>query len=170
MMKNATYSTQGHAARRGAMRGVAAVELALLIIPMLLLVFGVAEYGRALYQYNTLVKSVRDSARMLTLYSPSDADYPLAQAKCQAVYGTSCDKKGAPLLPGLTTDMVIVCNPTTAEGCDLPAYGNVPTGNGTINLVEVRIHGYQFTPMVPAVTNVSVFMFNDIRVTMRQIL
>ena len=51
---------------RQATRGGVTVEFALLLIPLLFIVFGVAEYGRALYQYNTLVKAVRDSVRYIS--------------------------------------------------------------------------------------------------------
>jgi len=42
--------------RHRAQRGVAAIEFALVLLPMLLLAFGVVEYGRAIYQYNTLAR------------------------------------------------------------------------------------------------------------------
>jgi Flp pilus assembly protein TadG len=43
--------------------GIATVELAIVAPIMLLILLGVAEMGRALFQYNTLSKAVRDSAR-----------------------------------------------------------------------------------------------------------
>lgn len=159
------------ATKQAEIRGVVAVEFALLFIPLVLLVFGVAEFGRALYQYNTLAKAVRDSARMLSQYNPADADYPLADAKCLAVYGkTGCSTSDVPLAPGLTTVMVVVCNPISSAGCPGSTYASVPTGSGTINLVEVKISGYSFTSVVPYATGVSSIMFNDIHTTMRQIL
>lgn len=157
-------------AKPTALRGVAAVEFALLLVPLILLVFGVAEFGRALYQYNTLAKTVRDSARLLSQYNPADADYPLADAKCLAVYGTTCGKSNVPLAPDLTTDMVVVCNPSTSTGCPGNSYASVPTGSGSVNLVEVRISGYSFTSVVPFVTNAISIAFNNIHATMRQII
>ena len=47
----------------GKQKGVAAVELALIIGPMLIAFFGITEIGRALYQYNALVKSARAAVR-----------------------------------------------------------------------------------------------------------
>lgn len=47
-------------------RGVAAVEFGILLIPLVLLAFGITEYGRAMYQYNALGKSVRSAARYLS--------------------------------------------------------------------------------------------------------
>ena len=46
-------------------RGVAAVEMAVVLPLILLLLFVTAEIGRGFMQYNTLTKSVRDSARYL---------------------------------------------------------------------------------------------------------
>lgn len=168
--------TKAIATQHVAMRGVAAVEFALLLIPLVLLVFGVAEFGRALFQYNTLVKAVRDSARMLSQYNPADADYPLADAKCLAVYGkTGCSGSDVPLAPGLTTAMVVVCNPVNSVGCPGGSYANVSTGSGTINLVEVRITGYMFNfvfnPASLFSSSASTSLgFGAISSTMRQIL
>ncbi len=35
--------------------GAVAVEFALLVIPMLVMVFGITEFGRAMYQYLSLI-------------------------------------------------------------------------------------------------------------------
>lgn len=174
--KNLRRTGRHPVAARTAMRGTAAVEFALLLIPMLLLVFGVTEIGRALFQYNTLAKAVRDSARMLSQYNPADADYPLASAKCLAVYGKpSCSGSDVPLAPGLTTAMVVVCNPVDSSGCPGGAFANVSTGSGTINLVEVKITGYTFNFGVNPASLLTPgaaggFRFSDIGSTMRQIL
>lgn len=150
-------------------RGVAAVELALLIIPLILLFAGVAEFGRALMQYNSLTKAVRDSARFLSIQNPANADYPADEARCLAVFGNrACT--GAALVPGLTTAMVIICNPVSASGCPGNTYSAVETGLGTINLVEVRIQGYNFQAFLPSLTGVNSFAFDDISITMRQVL
>jgi hypothetical protein len=66
-------------------RGVAAVEFAILLIPLLLMLCGVAEFGRAIYQYDALTKATRGATRYLSQFSPDDAGYPAAQAKCMAV-------------------------------------------------------------------------------------
>ena len=144
------------------MRGAVAVEFAILLIPLLLLVLGVSEFGRALYQYNTLVKSVRDSVRHLSHLNPTSSDYSVTQieAKCLAVYGnTSCS--GDTLLPGLTTSMVSI-NPivtTTSTGA-------------SITLVEVRITGYTFNflldPRALMGGGDESITFGDIHATMRQ--
>lgn len=149
--------------------GVAAVELALLIVPLLIMSAGVLEIGRALYQYNSLTKSVRNASRFLSIQSPADADYPADTAKCLAVFGNSgCT--GEPVAPGLTTAMIEICNPVDASACAGNSYSSVETGFGTINLVEVRIVGYPFKPFLPGLSSVAPVVFDNIGSTMRQVL
>lgn len=170
--------------RRLRMRGVAAVEFAIVLIPMILLATGVAEFGRAIYQYETLTKATRDAARYLSLYLPAtDSSYPLAQAQCLVVYGsTSCGVAGTELLPGLTTSMVIVCDALHTTGCsdatDPPAFSglttydandNAATGSatGSISIVEVKVKGYKYQP-IPAYPGLSSITFGNIITVMRQ--
>ena len=143
-------------------RGVAAVEMGVLLLPLVVLTFGTTEYGRAVYQYNTLVKSSRDAARYLSGQGPGDPN-DVTIAQCLAVYGnTTCTAPA--LLPGLTTSMVTVCDSVSCPTDHL----NQTTGSGVVNLVTVSITGYSFTSMVPFVApNIT---FNTISTTMRQIL
>ena len=145
---------------RKPIRGVAAVELALTMIPLLILTFGVTEYGRAIYTYNAIDKAARDAVRYLTAPPPGSVD-PNADARNLAVYGNVLGT-GSPLAPGLTTGMVNICNASACPG----THAAVPTGSGAVNLVTVRISGYIYNSIVtyvaPATLN-----FNDISVTMR---
>lgn len=159
--------------RYGKQSGVAAVEFGLLLIPLLLLAFGTSEFGRAIYQYNTLVKATRDAARFLSGHDSSSLEYPTDDAKCLVVYGnTSCS--GNPLAPGLTTDMVVICDRSNSGGCSGESFANVSNtaapGTGVINLVKVKITGYQFNPLVPLTTSFTSMTFDDIGTTMRQVL
>ena len=144
-------------ARRG-MRGAVAVELGLLMAPILVLTFGVTEYGRAIYTYNTIDKAARDAARYMTAPPPTSVD-PAADARNLVVYGNVAGT-GPALAPSLTTAMVQVC-----KACDT-AHAAVPTGSGVVNLVTVSINGYVYNSIVtyvaPATLN-----FNNISVTMR---
>jgi Flp pilus assembly protein TadG len=147
--------------------GVAAIELAILMIPLAFMAFGAAEFGRAIYQYNTLVKSTRDAVRYLSTQAPGDAA-DVTIAKCLAVYGTT-DCTGSQLVPGLTTAMVDVCDASLCPA----THQAVSTGTGTINLVTVYIGqptAFQFKVLVPLVTqNSGSLTFNVISATMRQI-
>lgn len=149
--------------------GVAAVEFALLIIPMLVMVFGITEFGRAMYQYNTLVKSTRDATRYL---STQAAGTGVGTAQCLAVYGNkTCGAAGEELVPGLTTAMVTECD---ASSCPI-THSSVATGAGAVNLVTVTIQGYQFQSLVNfTVAGFGVGMpsitFGAVSTTMRQVL
>ncbi|KVQ63893.1 TadE/TadG family type IV pilus assembly protein [Burkholderia territorii] len=170
--------------RRSRMRGVAAVEFALVLMPMIVLATGVAEFGRAIYQYETLTKATRNAARYLSVFLPTDSAYPLAQARCLVVYGsTTCGSAGSELVPGLTTSMVIVCDaahtPDCADASDPPQFANLPTydstnnaasgtATGSINVVEVKVKGYQYQP-IPAYPGLSSITFGNIVTVMRQV-
>lgn len=155
--------------------GAVAVELAVLLIPMLILLGGSVDIARSMYYYNALVKSVRDATRLLSQHNPTDSGYPAAAARCLAVYGNA-DCTGPKLVEGLDTGMVVICDrissptATPSAACAGGTYADVGTGSGTINLVQVRVVGYTFSfllPILPTVTNIP---FADVRSTMRQVL
>jgi Flp pilus assembly protein TadG len=148
-------------------RGVAAVEFALVLIPMLLMVFGITEFGRAIYYYNSLARATRDATRYLTTQTPGSG---YAAATCLAVYGqTTCG--GSPLVPGLVAGQVTICD---ALNCTA-THSAQQTGSGVINMVTVTIQGFQFVSLA----NFQVFgltigapnmTFGPISTTMRQAL
>lgn len=148
-------------------RGVAAVEFALLIIPMLLMVFGITEYGRAMYQYNTLVKATRDGARFLSTVTTGTG---VSTAQCLVVYGQKVCS-GQKIVSNLDISMVSVCDSVSCP----TTHAAVQTGSGVVNLVTVTVHGYEFESVVSfniggltvGLPNVT---FGDISTTMRQVL
>lgn len=149
--------------------GIAAVEFAFVLIPLLTLLFGITEFGRAMYEYNTIAKAARDATRLMSTQAPADPDYAALKttATCFAVHGnTGCT--GAPLLPGLTTAMIDICDPIS---CPV-THAGIATGTGTINLVTVTIGSantpYQFNSLAP--WGVATFNFAPVGVTMRQVL
>jgi hypothetical protein len=92
-------------------RGVAMVEFAIILPVLLLLLFGVTELGRALYQQNTLYKAVASGARYLARTSETLDDENscatggtwvsnLTTANNLIVYGKTTGT-GVPLLPHL---------------------------------------------------------------------
>jgi hypothetical protein len=149
-------------------RGVAAVEFGILIIPLTLMLFGLTEYGRAIYQYNTLVKATRDATRYLTTLAPGSG---WAEAECLARYGkTVC--VGTPLAPGLEVEgeaEVIICDATNCTA----THALVSTGSGAVNLVTVSISDFEFKSLINfPIGGLSVgtpnITFGDISNTMRQ--
>lgn len=148
-------------------KGVAAVEFAILLPMLLLIAFGITEFGRAMYTYNTLVKATRDAARYAMARQPGGiAD---AGTQCMAVYGKETCNPGTdvPLAPGLTTAMVNICDWQRCPG----THQSQPQPLGTetaINLVTVTITGYAFQSFVPFVTaDLSSIPFAPISTTMR---
>jgi Flp pilus assembly protein TadG len=151
-------------------RGVAAVEFAILLPLLLFIVFGITEFGRAIFYYNTLVKATRDAARYVAgLPAGGGAD---AVAKCLASHGTA-DCSGSPLAPGLTAAMVSVCDWSRdfySSGANCPNHYQQQLGSNppAVNLVTVTISGYPFQSLVPFVTaNLSSITFGDISTTMQ---
>ncbi len=168
-----TSFKKNRSSKRGHQRGSAAVEFAILLLPMLLLSFGVVEYGRASYNYNTLVKSVRASARLLSLQSPDNEGYSelVEDARCLAAHG-NVDCSGPVLAPNLSASQVKVCdrkNWGECKGTSQASYRSVATGHGTIHLVAVRIDGYAF-PFIglPLVITGPTITLGPIETVMRQ--
>jgi len=161
MSHSMSQSMSRHMSRtRKLARGVAAVELGITMVPLLILTFGVTEYGRAIYTYNALEKASRDAARHLTSVVSTNPD-PKGEARNLAVHGNIAGT-GPPLAPGLTTAMVNICDATDCPG----THAGVATGTGVVNLVTVSISGYVYNSIVtyvaPATLN-----FSDISTTMR---
>jgi hypothetical protein len=134
-------------------RGVAIIELALILPLLLLLTMTVTEFGRALYQYDLLTKSVRDAARYLSVQAPGTHT---TEARNLVVYGNTAGS-GTPLAAGL--DLAQVPTPTWQTA-----------GTGPfINTVTIRISGYTFRSMFASVFGINFgdLAFNDIAATMR---
>lgn len=132
-------------------RGVAAVEMAILLVPLVIMCFGMVELGRAFYHYNGLVKSAREASRYLSMHSRGSNH---AEARCLAVYGNT-DCSGEPTVPGLEPGMVKI-------GYELA----VSTGYGSIDLVTVSIEGFPFTSLTAM--PIDSMTFGAIASTMRQ--
>lgn len=137
-------------------RGVAIVEFALILPFLLLLTFITTEFGRAIWEYNTLTKSVRDAARYLSIQTPGTH---IAEARNLMVYG-NLKGTGTPLALGLSTSNVP--NPTWQTA----------GSNPVINTVTVRISGYTFNSMFNSVYGLpfGAIKFSDITATMRSYL
>ncbi len=139
--------------RKNQQSGVAIIEFALILPFLLLLIFITTEVGRALYQYNTLTKSVRDAVRYMSLQTPNTH---ITQGRNLVVYGNTAGT-GTPLALGLS--LTHVPSPTW----------QIAGSGPVINTVTVTITGYAFQSMVPSVFGVPLInvTYNDISATMR---
>lgn len=127
-------------------RGAAAVELALLTIPLIMMVLAAAEFARGIYHYNVIVKATRDAARLLSGFDPTvAADYPATAARNRVRYGPQ-GVGGELLVPGITDAMIQICNRVDSTSCPGINFANYDTGAGTINLVRVQVVGYSYQP------------------------
>jgi Flp pilus assembly protein TadG len=140
--------------------GTALVELALITPLLLLLTFITTEFGRAMYEYNAVVKSTRDAVRYLSVQTPGTH---VDEARNLIVYGNTAGT-GTPLARGLS-----LSNVPAGSCCTWQAAGAAPI----ITTVTVRVSSYTFHSMFPSVIGV-VFanangdiVFSDITATMR---
>jgi Flp pilus assembly protein TadG len=140
-------------------RGVAIIEFALVLPLLLILTFITTEFGRALYQYNTITKSVRDAARYLSVQDPtiltSDPG-KVTNAKNLVVYGNFTNTS-APLALGLSTTQV-----------PNPVWQTVGS-NPVINTVTIKVTGYVYRPLFASAFGVNFgnIAFADISAAMR---
>ena len=134
-------------------RGVALVEFALILPLLLILSFITVEFGRALYQFNTVAKSVRDAARYLTVQPPGTH---LTEAANLVVYGNTAGS-GSPIASGLSTTYV-----------QTPVWQTVGT-DPVMNTVTIRVSGYGFQSMFTSAFGLTFgpFTYSDITATMR---
>ena len=141
-------------------RGVALVELALVIPFLLLLTFLTTEFGRAMHEYNAVAKSTRDAVRYLSFQTPGTH---IAEARNLIVYGNTAGT-GTPLAPGLSLASV-----PAASCCTWQTTGSNPV----VNTVTVRVSSYTFRSMFPNVMGLAFgnanggIVFGDITATMR---
>ena len=112
-------------------RGSTLVEFSIAVTVFLTAMFGVIEFGRALWVHNALTDAARRGARYAVLHSSADAE----QVKNVVVYG---DPAGGttPVVPNLTTTNVTV------------NYSNFALNKGT---ATVGITNYQFQFVIPIV-------------------
>jgi Flp pilus assembly protein TadG len=135
--------------RRNTQRGIAALEFAFMaMFVMIPLVLGIWQLGKAISEYDTLVKAVRDGARYLTLYQPGTH---AAAARCIVTHGnvdvTTGSCVGNLLLPNLATATITICDAVACPG----THANVDiSGIGRVNLATVTISNFRYLSWVPS--------------------
>jgi Flp pilus assembly protein TadG len=128
------------------------VEFALVVIVFLVIVFGVVEFGRALWTWNTIVQATRAGARFAVVETPNLANDDAI--KNYVVYLNSAGT-GDPVLPGLTTSNVTVAfrriDPNTGNYVAPPNNGAGQPNKYLADVVQVGITGYNFNFVVPLI-------------------
>jgi Flp pilus assembly protein TadG len=141
-------------------RGVALVELALIIPFLLLLTFITTEFGRAMFEYNAVTKATRDAVRYLSFQTPGTH---IMEARNLMVYGNLAGT-GTPLARGLS-----LANVPAGSCCTWQTTGSNPV----VTTITVRVSSYTFRPLFASVFGLSFadangnIVFSDITATMR---
>lgn len=107
------WSVAERSGSRHAQRGLAAVEMAIVLPVFLMLLLGTAELGRACFQYNALLKAAHEGARYIAADARNGAgeidldESRKATARTLVVYGNPAGA-GTPVVDGLTRNAVAV--------------------------------------------------------------
>jgi Flp pilus assembly protein TadG len=137
--------------------GTAIVEFALVLPLLLLLTMTTTEFGRAIYQYNSIVKSLRDATRYLSIQTPNTK---ITEAKNLVVFGNIAGT-GQALVTGLTVAKVAA-----------PTW-QLTGSDPLIKTVTITVTGYKFHSMFSSVFGVTFgdtngdISFGNISATMR---
>ena len=136
-------------------RGTTIAEFAVVALLFFTVIFGIIEFGRLLYTHNALTDATRRGARFAVLHKGNAAG--IDAVKNEVVYGSKAtyDDKGnptsAPLINGLTVDMVEVDYVGIDKDGD-PATTDDITDFGTnLGTATVKINNYQFNLLIPVV-------------------
>jgi len=127
-------------------RGVAIVEFALILPFLLILTFITIDFGRAIWEYNTLTKAARDASRYLAIQPPGEK---ITQARNLMVYG-KLNLAGTETPLALNLSLANVPAPTDppspTDCCTWQEVTTTPVNGSSkvIKTVTVRITGYTF--------------------------
>lgn len=136
--------------RRRGESGAAAVEFALVLPVLLLLLFGIIEFGRLMTTYSTVRLASRESARYGSAVGQSSSGVP-RYADCSGIRAAA---KDVAVLPGLTDGDIHVGydgGPGTSEGFTCPVGGSIDPNSvvsGTRIIVTVTHEFDAATPLV----------------------
>lgn len=161
------------------MRGLALVELALIVPLLVVLTFAVLEFSLVLAQYKTVVNQVRAGARYLTTKPPGSGR---EEAVCLVRFGdpsrsgTACVST-TPITAGFASSVTTVTVLDALNGSS--THRAQPTAPGdansvVINLVTITVSNYPYTlifgQILPGIFgNVTTITFDPISTTMRQV-
>ena len=145
--------------RRNRRIGSVAIEVALWLPVLFLLIGGTVQFGKITYTYYTLQKIVNSAASYLAVqngvnFCPDAGDANIAAAFNFALTGTT-DGSGTPLVSGLTADMLTVTtqciDPVTLTLGDCAVSGcGTPVGAQRPDFITVSMpNGFVMQPRIP---------------------
>jgi Flp pilus assembly protein TadG len=120
-------------------KGQALLEFAAVTLVFFTLAFGIIEFGRALWTWNTIVQATRTGARYAAVATPTGNDSEIIKV---VVYNDPNAPAGTtPVVPGLAEANVTVQY--------LNNDGSVATNKAVADLIQVSVSGYNFSFLVP---------------------
>ncbi|HET6962465.1 MAG TPA: TadE/TadG family type IV pilus assembly protein [Terriglobia bacterium] len=137
--------------QRGTQKGQSLVEMALVCLIFFFLLFGILEFARALWTYNTIVQSTRQAARWAVVNVANAADTTdINRARNIVIYGYPDVGSGTPLVPGLDTATVTVqIQPLQTDF----------SGTAVSEKISVSVSNYQFQFIVPIAPTLTIPAF-----------
>jgi hypothetical protein len=144
------------AARRPRERGQALVEFSIALIPFLLLLMGVLDLGRAIYQMNTTSEAAREIARVTSVHRCSDTPCSDLGSSSQA-QATIATQRG--LIPGLVFDPSVDIDCVDAADTVIPDDQCVPKTD-TEYFIRVHVRS-TYTPVTPFLGIFGTHMFES---------
>ncbi|UVE17102.1 pilus assembly protein [Pseudomonas sp. LS44] len=129
-------------ARRQAQEGVAMVEFAITLPLLLLLLFAIGEFGRLLFQYNSLLQASRDAGR----FAANEAwNATLGRVELSASLRTRTQNLAT---SGVASSAAVSCTPDTRAALTPKVCpGNVEVAADGTQHVRVTI-SYTFRPLI----------------------
>jgi Flp pilus assembly protein TadG len=115
--------------------GAAMVEFALIVPILFAMIFGIIDFGRALFQYNNLTNAAREGARFAATRLPDP-----------------CDPADKYSIDSLTAAKIIEFNnnpAAVAVADDIVTVTCIPGPSGKTSRVTVSITGYPFQAITP---------------------
>ena len=133
-------------------KGQSLVEMALVCMIFFFLLFGILEFGRALYTYNTIVQNTRAAARWAVVNVLDNSDVAdIAKTKNIVLYGNPTGS-GTPLLIGMTAAMVNVSVNNLEVDTSTPP-------KPISQKISVSVSGYPFQFIIPLAPNITIPAF-----------
>lgn len=144
--------------RRHRSRGQGLVEFALIFPVLVLALFGVFDFGRAIYAYNTLANATRDGVRIAIVNQNGagtgcvggSGATPPDTTKVSAV---DCAKQGAISLGGVTATLTYKDITNTTACTLLSAGGHADGGPAHVGCLAIVKTTYAFHPVTPVISS-----------------
>jgi Flp pilus assembly protein TadG len=133
-------------------KGQSLVEMALVSLVFFFLLFGILEFSRALYYYNTIVQNTRAAARwaVVNVLNNSDAA-DITSTRNIVLYGSPTGS-GNPVLPGMTAAMVNVSVANLELDTSTPP-------KPISQKISVSVTGYPFSFIIPLAPSITIPAF-----------